>query len=53
MTVWSMVATPPGLVAACRCTADCGWVTGHTYLTYGPLLNGAKIVVFEGVSVVL
>jgi acyl-coenzyme A synthetase/AMP-(fatty) acid ligase len=33
----------------CRCTADCGWITGHSYLTYGPLLNGASIVVFEGV----
>lgn len=31
------------------CTADCGWITGHTYITYGPLLNGAAIVVFEGV----
>jgi acyl-coenzyme A synthetase/AMP-(fatty) acid ligase len=31
------------------CTADCGWITGHSYLTYGPLLNGASIVVFEGV----
>jgi acetyl-CoA synthetase len=31
------------------CTADCGWITGHTYLTYGPLLNGATSVVFEGV----
>lgn len=31
------------------CTADCGWITGHSYLTYGPLLNGAKVVVFEGV----
>jgi acetyl-CoA synthetase len=31
------------------CTADCGWITGHTYLTYGPLLNGAINVVFEGV----
>eukprot|EP00897_Mesotaenium_endlicherianum_P000735 jgi/Mesen1/10662/ME000009S10456 len=31
------------------CTADCGWITGHTYLTYGPLLNGATVVVFEGV----
>lgn len=30
------------------CTADCGWITGHTYLTYGPLLNGAVNVVFEG-----
>jgi len=31
------------------CTADCGWITGHTYLAYGPLLNGASNVVFEGV----
>ena len=31
------------------CTADCGWITGHTYVTYGPLLNGASQVVFEGV----
>jgi acetyl-CoA synthetase len=31
------------------CTADVGWVTGHTYLTYGPLVNGATTLVFEGV----
>ncbi|KAL0377233.1 UNVERIFIED_CONTAM: Acetyl-coenzyme A synthetase, chloroplastic/glyoxysomal [Sesamum radiatum] len=31
-----------------RCTADCGWITGHSYVTYGPLLNGATVVVFEG-----
>ncbi|WP_413495628.1 acetate--CoA ligase [Morganella psychrotolerans] len=31
------------------CTADVGWVTGHTYLVYGPLSNGAKTVMFEGV----
>lgn len=31
------------------CTADCGWITGHTYLAYGPLLCGASQVVFEGV----
>jgi acetyl-CoA synthetase len=31
------------------CTADIGWITGHTYLTYGPLLNGATTVMFEGV----
>ena len=31
------------------CTADCGWITGHTYLTYGPLLCGAAIVIYEGV----
>jgi hypothetical protein len=32
-----------------RCTADCGWITGHSYVTYGPLLNGATVLVFEGV----
>jgi acyl-coenzyme A synthetase/AMP-(fatty) acid ligase len=26
------------------CTADCGWITGHTYLTYGPMLNGVTQV---------
>ncbi|KWV90925.1 acetate--CoA ligase [Erythrobacter sp. YT30] len=31
------------------CTADIGWVTGHSYVTYGPLINGAAQVVFEGV----
>jgi len=31
------------------CTADCGWITGHSYLTYGPMINGATQVVFEGV----
>ncbi|KAF5799601.1 putative acetate--CoA ligase [Helianthus annuus] len=31
------------------CTADCGWITGHSYVTYGPLLNGATVVVYEGV----
>ncbi|KAJ6820873.1 uncharacterized protein M6B38_394095 [Iris pallida] len=30
------------------CTADCGWITGHSYVTYGPLLNGASVIVFEG-----
>lgn len=29
--------------------ADCGWITGHTYGVYGPLLNGLTSVVFEGV----
>jgi acetyl-CoA synthetase len=29
------------------CTADCGWITGHTYITYGPLLAGATSVMFE------
>jgi len=30
------------------CTADIGWVTGHSYLIYGPLANGATIVMYEG-----
>ncbi len=31
------------------CTADIGWITGHTYLIYGPLCNGATTLMFEGV----
>ena len=31
------------------CTADVGWITGHSYLLYGPLLNGATTLFFEGV----
>lgn len=31
------------------CTADIGWITGHTYIVYGPLLNAATTVMFEGV----
>jgi acetyl-CoA synthetase len=31
------------------CTADIGWVTGHSYIVYGPLANGATALVFEGV----
>ena len=31
------------------CTADVGWVTGHTYIVYGPLANGATTVMFEGI----
>ena len=31
------------------CTADVGWITGHTYVTYAPLSNGATTVMFEGV----
>ena len=30
------------------CTADCGWITGHSYITYGPLSNGATILMYEG-----
>lgn len=33
------------------CTADIGWVTGHSYLVYGPLLNGATSIIFEGTPV--
>jgi len=31
------------------CTADLGWITGHTYLTYAPLLNGVTTVMYEGI----
>ena len=31
------------------CTADVGWVTGHSYIIYGPLANGATTIIFEGV----
>ncbi|MEC9475973.1 MAG: acetate--CoA ligase [Planctomycetota bacterium] len=30
------------------CTADCGWVTGHSYIVYGPLANGATSLIYEG-----
>jgi acetyl-CoA synthetase len=30
------------------CTADCGWITGHSYIVYGPLANGATQVIYEG-----
>ncbi|MBL8920968.1 MAG: acetate--CoA ligase [Myxococcaceae bacterium] len=30
------------------CTADVGWVTGHSYVVYGPLMNGATVVLYEG-----
>jgi acetyl-CoA synthetase len=31
------------------CAADCGWITGHTYIIYGPLANGATTVMFESI----
>ena len=31
------------------CSADIGWVTGHSYIIYGPLSNGATTIMFEGV----
>ncbi len=34
------------------CTADVGWITGHTYITYGPLATGSTMVVYEGVPTV-
>ena len=30
------------------CTADCGWITGHSYIVYGPLSNGATLLMYEG-----
>ncbi|HBB25977.1 MAG TPA: acetyl-coenzyme A synthetase, partial [Bacteroidetes bacterium] len=30
------------------CTADVGWITGHSYIVYGPLLNGATVMIYEG-----
>ena len=30
------------------CTADVGWITGHSYIVYGPLLNGATVLIYEG-----
>jgi acetyl-CoA synthetase len=35
------------------CTADVGWVTGHSYIVYGPLANGATTLMFEGVPTAL
>ena len=31
------------------CTADCGWITGHSYVAYGPMINRATQVLFEGI----
>jgi acyl-coenzyme A synthetase/AMP-(fatty) acid ligase len=31
------------------CSADVGWVTGHSYIVYGPLANGATTLMFEGI----
>jgi acetyl-CoA synthetase len=31
------------------CTADIGWITGHSYVVYGPLLNGATTIMYEGI----
>ncbi len=45
-TKWTFDLKPDDLF---WCTADIGWVTGHTYITYGPLALGATEIVFEGV----
>ena len=34
------------------CTADVGWVTGHSYIVYGPLANGATTLMFEGTKAI-
>ncbi len=39
----------PGSEVIYWCTADIGWITGHTYLTYGPLLSATTTVMFEGI----
>ncbi len=40
---------PDGKAPVFWCTADVGWVTGHSYIVYGPLANGATTLMFEGV----
>ena len=40
---------PDGKMPVFWCTADVGWVTGHSYIVYGPLANGATTLMFEGV----
>ena len=39
----------PGEIFAC--TADIGWITGHSYMVYGPLCNGATTVLFDSTAV--
>ncbi|GAA2132027.1 acetate--CoA ligase [Nocardioides bigeumensis] len=46
-THWSVFDLKPG-TDVYWCTADVGWVTGHSYLVYGPLANGATQVMYEG-----
>ena len=48
-TVFDYRADPPGSAEVFWCTADVGWVTGHSYIVYGPLANGATSLMFEGV----
>ncbi len=51
--IWSMPPSPSSTSSTTTkdiywCTADVGWVTGHSYLVYGPLANGATTIMFEG-----
>ena len=46
-TFWAVFDYKPGEVF--WCTADVGWVTGHSYVVYGPLANGGTSLIFEGV----
>ncbi|HOX82070.1 MAG TPA: acetate--CoA ligase [Chryseolinea sp.] len=41
--------TKPGNPDVFWCTADVGWITGHSYILYGPLSNGATTLIFEGI----
>ena len=45
-TLWDFNVDPQNDVY--WCTADVGWITGHSYIVYGPLLNGMTTVMFEG-----
>ena len=45
-TSWCSTTSPGEIY---WCTADVGWVTGHTYIVYGPLANGATTLMFEGI----
>ena len=53
--IWSMRRSPTNMSSTIMtgdiywCTADVGWVTGHSYILYGPLANGATTLMFEGV----
>ena len=50
--VASRPSTTPSITSRARvfwCSADIGWVTGHSYVIYGPLLNGGTSLIFEGV----
>ena len=48
-TVFDYRTNPPAKAEVFWCTADVGWVTGHSYIVYGPLANGATSLMFEGV----